>query len=94
MSTVAIENQVDHRTLRTNTNRLASERGREKRKALKAAGICTVCGRIPVQNRSACKPCTDKQMIHTERAVFRKYGIPLPDALLLPHERILASVPF
>jgi hypothetical protein len=87
MSTVAIENQVDHRTLRTSTNQHASNKSREKRKALKAAGLCTVCGVVAVANRSMCKPCVDRHTVYVERAVFRKHNVPLPDALLLPQDR-------
>jgi hypothetical protein len=86
MSTVTIENQVDHRTLRNSMDKNASDKAREKRKALKAAGLCTTCGVTPVANRSMCKPCVDRHTVYVHRNVFRKYGVPLPDALLLPQD--------
>lgn len=96
MATVKPENQIDHRTTRNHIDERASKYGRERRQMLKAAGLCTVCGKEPVLNKSVCFACRNKQQLATERAIFRKYNVPLPDALLLPSERILAfdGLPF
>ena len=94
MSTVKVENQVDFRKLRGNKDQRASDKSREKRKALKAAGLCTICGEEPVENRSTCRECVKNHMLHVERAVFRKHGVPLPIALLLPSELAALQIPF
>jgi len=86
MATVKPENQVDFRTQRSNKNQKVSDYQRQRRKDLEALGLCNQCGKEPVLNKKVCKTCTDRTLFYSERSVFRKYGVPIPTALMTPSE--------
>lgn len=79
---VLIENQVDFRTQRKSKDTKLAEANRQRRKGRKAAGLCTICGETPVQNRVNCKLCTDAGTKARHRWVFRLYNMPLPPELM------------
>lgn len=88
---VKLENTVDWRTQKLTKNPERARQMREKRNMLKAKGICVICEKEPVSNRTTCFDCGQRTQWYNERRIIKKYGFPMPHELMTNEERAMAG---